>query len=216
VSRGLSHVVHGRDGDAIAEFETARRLDPALFDAWYFYGRVRFQRGELAQAARLFEQAEKLDPDDFQTPILLRQIYRSLDRPDEAREAARRGVERAERHLELNPDDTRALNLGLGGYAEIGDRDKVRQFAARSLEIDGENPDTLYNVACGYALIGESDRALACLEQASMHGIGIAGWAENDSDLETLHDQPRFRALIGRLKRRDGPSATDMEPGGAQ
>ncbi len=212
VSRGLSHFVHGEDAAAIAEFETARRLDPGLFEAWYFYGRVRFQRGELERAAELFEQAQRLDPDDFQAPILLRQTYQSLGRPEDARAAARRGTERAERHLELNPDDTRALNLVIGGFASLGETERVREYAGRTLEIDGENPDSLYNVACGYALIGDAEAALDCLEHACMRGMAIAGWAENDSDLESLRPLPRFRALIERLRRRDsatGPDAGD-------
>jgi TolB-like protein/Tfp pilus assembly protein PilF len=206
VSRGLSHFVRGESPAAIAEFETAMRLNPDLFDARYFYGRVCFQQGELERAAELFERAEQIDPDDFQAPILLRQIYRTQGRDEEARAAARRGIARAERKLELNPDDTRALNLALGGLAEIGDADKVVEFAERSLAIDGENPDTLYNVACGFARIGEPEKALECLERASMRGMAIARWAENDSDLESLHELPRFREVIARLKRqeRDG------------
>ena len=203
VSRGLSHFARGQNAAAIAEFETALRLDPDLFDAYYFYGRVRFQLGELERAAALFEKAEQIDADDFQAPILLRQIYRSQGRQEEALEAARRGVERAELKLELNPDDTRALNLGLGGLADLGDQEKTVQFAERSLAIDGDNPDTLYNVACGFALIGESERSLECLERASMRGMAIAEWAENDSDLQSLHALPRFRQLMDKLKRQE-------------
>jgi adenylate cyclase len=210
VSRGLSHFARRHNAEAIAEFETALRLDTDLFDAHYFYGRVRFQLGEFEQAARLFEKAEQIDPDDFQSPILLRQIYRTQGREDEALDAARRGVERAERRLELNPDDTRALNLGLGGLAALGDKERTMIFAERTLAIDGENPDTLYNVACGYALVGEKDRALDCLERASMRGMAIAEWAENDSDLEPLHGLPRFRELMDKLKsQEEGAPETD-------
>ncbi|MDH3769159.1 MAG: tetratricopeptide repeat protein, partial [Gammaproteobacteria bacterium] len=159
VSRGLSHFVHGDDREAIAEFETALRLNPELFEANYFYGRIRFQRAELNRAAELFESAQRIRPDDFQAPILLRQVYRSLGREDEALAAATRGVIRAERHLELNPDDTRALNLGCAGLIEQGDKDKAMQWARRSLAIDGDNADTLYNIACTYALAGEPGEA---------------------------------------------------------
>jgi tetratricopeptide (TPR) repeat protein len=192
--------VHHDHREAIAEFETAQRLNPELFEAYYFYGRVRFQRSELKQAAELFERAERLRPDDFQAPILLRQVYRSLGRGEDALAAARRGSTRAERHLELNPDDTRALNLGLAGLIELGDKEKAMQWAERSLAIDGNNPDTLYNVACGYALLGESDHALECLERAGLNGMSIAEWAENDSDLASLHDDPRFHALMESFK----------------
>ena len=208
VSCGLSHFAHRKNTQAIAEFETALSLDPDLFDACYFYGRVCFQRGELQRAADLFERAEQINEDDFQSPILLRQIYRSQGRLKDARQAARRGMERAERQLELNPDDTRALNLGLGALAELGEREKAIQFAERTLSIDGENPDTLYNVACGYALIGESERALDCLERAGLRGMAIAEWAENDSDLESLRALPRFRGLMDSLKRQE---ATDEQ-----
>jgi len=200
VSRGLSYFAARQNAEAIAEFETALELDPNLFDACYLYGRVRFQRGELQQAAELFEKAERINEDDFQSPILLRQIYRAEGRISDAREAARRGIERAERQLELHPDDTRALNLGLGALAELGEKEKVIEFAARSLSIDGENPDTLYNVACGYALIGEPQRALDCLERASLRGMAIAEWAENDSDLESLRSLPRFLELMKSLR----------------
>jgi tetratricopeptide (TPR) repeat protein len=203
VSRGLSHFVRRHSAAAIAEFETALRLDPELFDACYFYGRVCFQQGELERAAELFERAEQIDPDDFQAPILLRQIYRTLGRQDEAIAAARRGIDRAEQRLELNPDDTRALNLGLGGLAELGETEKLIQFAERSLAIDGENPDTLYNVACGFARVGETDRSLECLERASMRGMAIARWAENDSDLESLRALPRFREVMDKLRRQE-------------
>ncbi|MDH3588202.1 MAG: tetratricopeptide repeat protein [Gammaproteobacteria bacterium] len=200
VSRGLSHVVHHKDREAIAEFETALRLDPQLFEAHYFYGRVRFQRGELQQAVELFERAEQIRPEDFQATIFLRQAYRSLGREADALAAAARGVRRAERHLELNPDDTRALNLGCAGLIDTGNKEKAMQWAARSLSIDGDNPDTLYNVACSYALGGEADRALDCLERASLGGMTIAEWAENDSDLASIHDHPRFRDLMDRLR----------------
>ena len=203
VSSGLSHYARRETSAAIGEFEAALKLDPDLFDACYFYGRVCFQRGELQRAADLFERAERINDDDFQSPILLRQIYRSQGRLEDAREAARRGIERAERQLELNPDDTRALNLGLGALAELGEVEKAIQFAERSLSIDGENPDTLYNVACGYALIGESERALDCLERAGLRGMAIAEWAENDSDLESLRALPRFRKLMDDLKQQE-------------
>ena len=200
VSRGLYYFANGQNREAIAEFETALRLDPELFDAYYFYARVRFQRGELEQAAELFETAERIHPDDFQAPTFLRQIYRSLGREEDAKAAAHHALTRAKQQLELYPDDTRALNLGCAALIEHGDKAQAMQWADRSLAIDGDNPDTLYNIACSYALMGEPGRALDCLERANLKGMSIAGWAENDSDLDSLHGHPRFQALMAGLK----------------
>jgi non-specific serine/threonine protein kinase len=199
VSRGLFHFANGESREAIAEFETALRLNPNLFDAHYLYARVRFQRGELQQAAELFEKAERIHPDDFQAPTFLRQIYRSLGREEDAKAAARRALTRAKQHLELYPDDTRALNLGCGALVEHGYKEEAMQWAERSLAIDGDNPDTLYNLACNYALMGDPERALDCLERANLEGMSIAEWAENDSDLDSLRGNPRFQRLIGSL-----------------
>jgi TolB-like protein/Flp pilus assembly protein TadD len=200
VSRGLSYTVRREHAAAAREFETALELDPDLFEASYFYGRVCFQQGNLEKAAALFEQAERTRPEDFQAPILLRQVYSSLGRDQDALAAAKRGVARAEKHLQLNPDDTRALNLGLGGLVTLGDKGRAMEWAERSLAIDGKNPDTLYNVACGYAQLGEAEHALDNLEQAGLRGVMIAEWAENDSDLQPLRDLPRFRAVLESIR----------------
>ena len=205
VSRGLYHFANRENREAIAEFETALRLNPELFEAYYFYARVRFQRSELIEAAELFEKAERIRPDDFQVPTFLRQIYRSLGREEEAQAAARRALTRVEQHLELYPDDTRALNLGCAGLVELGEKGRAMQWAERSLAIDGDNPDTLYNLACSYALMSESDHALDCLERAGLRGMSIAEWAENDSDLASLHDDPRFQMLMESFKDQESP-----------
>ena len=200
VSRGLSFTVRREHEAAAAEFDTALQLNPDLFEASYFYGRICFQQGKLERAAALFEQAERARPEDFQAPILLRQVYSSLGRDKDALAAAQRGVIRAEKHLQLNPDDTRALNLGLGGFVTLGNKERAIEWAERSLAIDGNNPDTLYNVACGLAQIGEPERAMDNLELAGLRGVMIAEWAENDSDLASLHELPRFRAIIDKIR----------------
>jgi hypothetical protein len=46
---------------------------------------------------------------------------------------------------------------------------------------------------------GERDEALDCLEKAVNLGFGLRGWVENDSDLVSLHGDPRFDAVLQRL-----------------
>ena len=52
VARGLALQMNKKYEEAHREFETAVQLNPKLFDAWYFYARLRYQRGELAEAAQ--------------------------------------------------------------------------------------------------------------------------------------------------------------------
>jgi adenylate cyclase len=47
-------------------------------------------------------------------------------------------------------------------------------------------------VACFYATIGETEKSLDLLENS----ITSRSWIENDSELDSLRDHPRYKALI--------------------
>jgi tetratricopeptide (TPR) repeat protein len=88
----------------------------------YFYARHSFVRGELDQALRLYERAMLVRPEDYQSPLLVGQIYGDLGRPQDARAARERGVRNAEEHLKLNPDDARAVYMAANGLVALGQR----------------------------------------------------------------------------------------------
>jgi Flp pilus assembly protein TadD len=122
-----------------------------------------------------------------------------LGRKAEAEAALRQGLQVAEGHLELNPDDARALYLGAGALAQLGQGDRALEWTRRAFSIDPEDSGVLYNVACSYALLGQIDDAMVCLEKAIQNGFGHREWLENDSDLNALRADPRFQALRARL-----------------
>ena len=123
-------------------------------------------------------------------------VYTGLSRIPDAQEAYRRGAQMAERHLELHPDDARALYLGAGAWCQLGERDRSREWARRALAMDPEEPSVLYNVACVYALLGKAEECIDCLEKVMERGHWYRGWAEKDSDLNSVRDHPRFQALL--------------------
>src|SRR6185503_14927829 len=65
-ARGLVLTLRGSFEAAQREFESAIALDPLLYETWYFCARVCFEKGQLTEAARFFEQAAALRPDDYQ------------------------------------------------------------------------------------------------------------------------------------------------------
>jgi TolB-like protein len=198
-SHALAMSIGGHVEEAERGFEAAIRLDPKLFEAWYFYARHAFGRGDL-KAARLFEEASRVRPDDFQSPLLVAQIYDDLGRPEEARASRRRGVALAEERIELHPDDARALYMGANGLVALGERERGLEWARRARDIAPEEPMILYNLGCIYSLAGEIDEALDCLERSVALGLTQKGWYEHDSNLDPLRQQPRFKALMDRLK----------------
>jgi len=198
VARGLALSLSKRFDDAQMEFETAVRLDPKLFEARYFYARTFFQNGNLPEAARLFEEASQVNPDDYQSPNMLGMVYSAMNRPQDAQAAYRRAMLAAEKHLELHPDDARALYLGAQALSRLGERARSLDWARRALAIDPEDCGILYNVACVYALEGKVEEALDCLEKAVGRAYWYQRWMERDSDLENLRSHPRFLALLGK------------------
>jgi serine/threonine protein kinase/Tfp pilus assembly protein PilF len=199
VSRGLAFQMNKRYDEAHQEFETAVHLNPKLFDAYYFYARLRYQRGELAEAAQLYEKACWANPEDFQAPMLLGQTYFGMGRKLEGEAVRQRALHIIEKHLELHPEDARALYLGAAGLFQVGQRERALEWARRALSVDPDDPMVLYNVACSYALLGLTEDSLSCLEKVmaqssagSLHKV----WAEQDSDLDSLRSDPRFQALL--------------------
>jgi serine/threonine protein kinase/tetratricopeptide (TPR) repeat protein len=198
-SRGLALGFAKRYPEANAEFEAAIRLSPKLFEARYFYARVLVQQGKLPEAVTSFEEACRLRPDDYLAPVFLAMAYEGLGQTTESNATYGRALQLIERHLELNPDDARALNLGAIAGAHQGRKEQGLEWARRALAVDPEDSGLLYNTACFFAVQGERAEALACLEKAVDLGFGLRGWIQNDSDLVSLHGEPRFEAIVQRL-----------------
>jgi serine/threonine protein kinase/tetratricopeptide (TPR) repeat protein len=208
-SRGLAETLNKNYTAAAGEFEEAMRLNPRLYEACYLYGRCWFAQGNMEKAAAFFRKASELDPADYQALQHLDMCLRALGRPEEAQEASRASLERAERHVELHPDDVRALYLGSSAHLQLGHRERALEWANRALALDPEEGTTRYNVACTYTLLGETDRALDLLEAAIHSGFGNKEWIDNDPDLSALHGTPRFEALRRLLTAKETKSPSD-------
>ena len=182
--------------DAIREFETAIRLDTMQFGARYFYARLRFERGELEQAAELFEQASQVR-EDYQSSFFAAQSYVGLEREKEAEDSYRRALQAAQEHMELNPDDARAATMCAVSSSRLGLQEEGLEWAERALAIDPDDAGVRYNVACLYALEGKSEAAIACVEEAFRCGFCNMEWIRRDPDLESIRDDPRLQVALG-------------------
>lgn len=195
-SRGLTASMNKRYEEAERELRIAMRLGPRLFEPYYFFARNCYAQGKFEDAVVWFEQASRVSPEDYQAPMLLASALNGQGLKAEAHAAYRRGLAAAEKHLQLHPGDARALYFGANALSQLNERGKSMEWAERALELEGEEPQVLYNVACVYALLGEADKAVNCLEKSITHGWGQREWMEHDPDLAPVRDHPRFRALM--------------------
>jgi TolB-like protein/Tfp pilus assembly protein PilF len=198
-SRALALSLHRRDEEAERAFETAIRLDPNLFEPYYFYARHCFARGQFERAIALYEKAIRARPEDYQSRLLMAQIYDDLGRVEDAKAVRRRGIELAEEHLRLNPDDVRAVYMAANGMAALGRRDSAREWADRALAMRPDDSMLLYNVGCIYSMLGCAEDALTILEKAVAKGLRHKGWYEHDNNLDPVRDHPRFQKLLREL-----------------
>jgi adenylate cyclase len=181
------------------EFETALGLCTELFEAYYYYGRSCFAQGQFEKAAELFLKASQASPADFQALSLRGLCFRALNREAEAHQTFQQSLKKIENHLQLNPDDVRAVYMKSGSFISLGDRAQGIEWSDRALSMDPEEPSVLYNVACNYALLNETGKALDCLEKAFDKGFGHKEWMEHDPDFLSIQNHPRFKALMRGL-----------------
>ena len=76
--------------------------------------------------------------------------------------------------------DARAVYFGAFALCHLGESGRGLEWADKTLIMDPEEPQVLYNVACVYAQFGDHDKAIDCIEQAIKHGWGQKEWMEND------------------------------------
>src|SRR5437016_1766985 len=196
-SQALALSLEERYDEAMAEFDKAIALDPNSFEGHYFYARACFAQGKFERAAALFERAAEIKPDDYQSLCLLIPIYRSFGWDRNKLDAARKGIERAEKELTIHPENPRPAYLGAGALVGIGETERAREWVSRALAIDPDDVLTQYNVACVHSRLGEIEPAFELLERLLPHAKHeTKAWIKHDSDLDPLRSHPRYQKVL--------------------
>jgi len=198
-SRGLALFINERYDEAEEQFKRAAEMNPNLFEAWYYAGLAYSSQGKFEKAIDMYQKAGEVNPLDYQSMMFLGQAYASLGRKHEEMKARVASIELIERHMEMNPHDTRALCIGANQLSNVGEFERGEAMAEEALVRGRDEPLVLYNTACFFAVKGDTDRAIDLLEEAVDKGWGDKAWLETDSDLNTLREAPRFQALLDRI-----------------
>jgi len=199
-SRAYALFISEKYDEAQQEFDAALKLNPNRFETYYEYGRACASQSHFDKAAKLYIKASEINPADYQAPMLLAQVYASLGRKHDEMKVLLGALDTIERHIKLNPHDTRALYFGAQNLYRVGEHKRALELAEQALGQGPDEPAVLYNVACFYAVKGDKERALDLLGKAVQLGWGDRAWIETDSDLESLRQDDRFKALLARIR----------------
>jgi hypothetical protein len=79
-----------------------------------------------------------------------------------------------------------------GEYAEVADRGRAL------VEAHPQYAELFYNLACCESLAGRTTDAVDHLRHAINMSERVRAYAEDDTDLDPIRDEPAFRELLGR------------------
>ena len=192
---GVAYYYLGRPDEAAAMLRRTLEIRPDA-TAYSDLGAITFFTGRYAESVRAFEKATQLEPQAYWMWGNLGDAYRwTPGEKDRARATYARAIGLAERELEVNPRDTRALGYLALYEAKSGAVEKARQSIGQALAIAPKDVDLLSNAVEVYAVAGERQKALDCLKGAVQGGYPRFE-LEANPELAGLRNDPRYRDIM--------------------
>jgi serine/threonine protein kinase/tetratricopeptide (TPR) repeat protein len=187
-------VLQGRYAEAIPLLQQSLSIRPTA-DASSNLATAYFQMRRYPEAAVQFEEAVKLDENDYQMWGNLGDAYFwSSGRHSEALEAYGKAIALGEEKLRVNPRDSEVLSYLAMYHAMRQERTLALDNLDAALHLNPKSPDLLFNAGIVYQQLGDTPRALGALEKAVAGGIAPA--TLNDTpNFDTLHSNPQFLKL---------------------
>ena len=183
----------GRHREAIAEAERTVVLDPQSIVLYTSVGDVMFYTRQYERSLAFYRKCFEIDPE---FPAAHTDTARSLEhlgRYDEALAEFTRGQTRANGTLE--PSTGLAIYL-----ARVGRREEAKAIIEQLQTMREKKFITPYGIASYYSVIGEIGAALDWLERAHAERDGTLVWIKVHPRLDPLRGEPRFRALLEKMK----------------
>ena len=201
---GAVHQGQGRYEVGLKACESALRLDADSYEGNRIAGLCSIVLQSIRRRHPVFREGGR----QSSRPSSPRRASRpSVTRPRATRQA--RAPPRSarwpaiERVIAAEPDHGRALGYGAALLADLGERERAKEWIERGTLVDPHNTILHFNFVCALARIGEIDPALDLLSSViAKASAGWLIWLDNDTDLDPLRSQPRFAEIVRKAKER--------------
>jgi adenylate cyclase len=192
---GSAYYMLGDHEKAVAAWKRSGELLPSKF----VYGNIGtsyFFHGRFEEAIGMYQRAIELSPEDFESWGLLGDACRFAEgHTEQARQAYNKAIELAGEALRVNPSDATVTAQIAHYYANADEPELAREFLARASKLAPRDMYVSYDAAVTNVSLGETEKALAAIEQAVELGYPVE-MIYQDAGLEPLIKTDRFAALI--------------------
>ncbi|MEI8134136.1 MAG: TIR domain-containing protein [bacterium] len=194
-------------GDAEGALQFARRAvetDPAYDQGYDALGFAYQALGRLEEAVQAMEEYVRLLENSttahFSLLVGLNELGSSPEAKERLTQAAERAIPIFERHVRLNPDDYNA-RVQLASVCWMAERNPEALAEAEKLSaVESLDGIALYNLACLYLHLQDSDRGMAMLQRSVEKGFRSIETFRRDPDLDPLRGREEFEALLRELE----------------
>jgi adenylate cyclase len=203
-AKGMILAQHGRHDEAAAEMAVALRLDPDSYEVNRAGAYLAYRQHRFEDAIRHWEKAAALMETDIQSPAMLMSCYHNVGDPEARLRASRLVLSRADKVLAQDPNNGNVLAYSAYALASLREAERARERMNRALLIDPENWAMRYNFACVHMIhLDDPEAALDALAPVLENiAPGFLNHAKVDPDFRSLHDHPRFKAMIAAAEAR--------------
>jgi tetratricopeptide (TPR) repeat protein len=182
----------GDNEAALAIITDYVNTNPNDIDAIFYRSSVLKNLKRYQEAESGFKKVVERKPEHTQSLVNLYLITHILGNDA----AAQKYFSRAEKTGGIARDQY--FGMAMTMYSEKHHKEGVKLF--EKLIKMNPNARDYYNLACGYAMINEKDKAFTALNKSIDMGMTSKAQFENDTDLSSLRGDNRYQELLGRLQ----------------
>jgi len=190
-----TYLLHlGRFSESLEEIERAQELDPNSKSILADKGLVLFHAGHTHEAVELLKQVVATEPDFLSPHNYLAIIHLAQGEYPQYLAESRKAAT-----LLHDPARLEIVAAGEKGLARGAAQGMWSAMLKEQLRLHGDGKVSAYDLARTYALLGRKQEALEDLQTASQQHEPELVSMRVDVALTSLHDEPRFREILGRV-----------------
>ncbi|HWY08613.1 MAG TPA: tetratricopeptide repeat protein [Candidatus Acidoferrales bacterium] len=194
---GAAYENMGRFEESLVPLETAMKLDPQPTTISNL-GTSLFYLHRYAEAAKLFEKAVELNPNDEMLMGNLADSNRAAGQMDMAKSNYDRAIGLCFKALQVNPRNSAVMGDLSLYLSKKGDPGQAMEFVQRARGLDPSSVQLMVTSAIVNTLGNRQPEAVADLKKALQHGYTTSS-IESEPEFDPLRKRPDYQAMMNQF-----------------